>query len=131
MKGEKQGVQSDIFSFGVLVYELLAGEHPFNGANKGELKESICYKNHPDLTAIQPLILIEVQKILEKCVQKNPEDRYQSTKILLDDLKRLIIESKIDKSETESPNRTWQSKKQNVLLPQLRGERKFSFPHLP
>jgi len=40
------------------------------------------------LTAIQPPIPIDVQQILEKCLQKNPEDRYQSTKILLDDLKR-------------------------------------------
>lgn len=102
VKGEKQGVQSDIFSFGVLLYELLTGERPFTGANRGELKESICYKNHPDLTAIQPPIPIEVQKILEKCLQKNPDDRYQSTKNLLDDLKRLIIESKIDTSAAES-----------------------------
>ena len=84
--GRPTDARSDIFSFGVLLYELLAGQRPFARASDLELVQAIIHGAAPPLAERVPTAL---RMIVEKAIEKDPADRYQSTRDLVVDLRRL------------------------------------------
>jgi Tol biopolymer transport system component/predicted Ser/Thr protein kinase len=88
--GRPTDARSDIFSFGILLYELLAGQRPFAGATDLELLQSIIHATASPLAANVPLAL---RMIVEKAIEKDPAERYQSTRDLVVDLRRLTRQS--------------------------------------
>ncbi|MCA9094069.1 MAG: serine/threonine protein kinase [Planctomycetaceae bacterium] len=92
IRGHDVDHRSDLYSFGVTSYHILAGEAPFKGKEPlaiamGHLNEKAVPLEHlrPDL----PILLC---KVIEKLMQKNKEDRYQTAAAVLKDLKRLADE---------------------------------------
>jgi len=83
--GKNLDSRSDIFSFGTVLYELLGGRRPFEGATDLELLKTIAHGEPPPLGGQIPL---ELRVVVEKALEKNPEERYQSARELLLDLKR-------------------------------------------
>jgi len=67
------------------------------------LKQNILYAPLPDLDRIRPSIHPVVQAILRKCLQKNPNDRYESAKALVSDLKKVILEPVREPGPSLSP----------------------------
>jgi eukaryotic-like serine/threonine-protein kinase len=106
-KGEPVDERTDIFSFGVLVYEMLAGEPPFGGGNAIETIGSILNKEPVPLSRQMPEVPHEIERIINKALRKDREERYQTAKDVLIDLKDVKRELEFqDKLErTTSANR--------------------------
>jgi len=83
-KGKEVDARTDIFSFGVLFYEMMAGELPFVGETAMEMIGAILHKEAKPLLADIPT---EITKIIGKCLRKDRDERYQTIKDVYNDLK--------------------------------------------
>src|SRR5258705_8903668 len=83
--GEALDSRSDIFSFAVVLYELLSGNRPFGGRTDLEVLKTIIHGDLPPLSANTPA---KYRNMVEKALEKNPAERYQSMREIVVDLKR-------------------------------------------
>jgi serine/threonine protein kinase/Tol biopolymer transport system component len=88
--GQPVDARSDVFSFGVLLYELLAGRRPFSGATDLELLQTVIHGAPQPLPEDLPAAL---RTVVEKALEKDPADRYQSMREMVVDLRRLARQS--------------------------------------
>jgi serine/threonine protein kinase len=84
--GRSLDVRSDIFSFGVLLYESLSGRRPFDGASELEILKGVIHAAPEPLNSQVPMAL---RMVVEKALEKDPAERYQTTRDLVVDLRRL------------------------------------------
>ncbi|HSU25620.1 MAG TPA: tetratricopeptide repeat protein, partial [Pyrinomonadaceae bacterium] len=104
--------RTDIFSIGVVLYEMLTGRVPFQGSSVGEVIGAIMYESVKPIARYMSDCPPELERIVTKALQKNPEERYQSVKDLGNDLKslsrRLEFETELERSlipnRDESPS---------------------------
>jgi serine/threonine protein kinase len=88
-QGLKVDERSDIFSFGVMFYEMITGCAPFAGKTPRDLIAAISEKDPPVLKQYLPNAPAELQRVIAKALTKQKEERYQTAKDLLVDLKNL------------------------------------------
>jgi len=88
-RGQEVDARSDIFSLGVMLYEMLAGRAPFIGVNALEVIGEILKTEPPPLRAHTPDAPADLQRIVGKALRKDRDERYQHVKDLLIDLKDL------------------------------------------
>jgi len=89
IQGEEVDARSDIFSFGVLLYEMLTGKLPFKGDYEAALMYSILNEQAEPIEKHIPDISSELLHIINRSLEKDPENRYQSIKDIIIDLGRL------------------------------------------
>lgn len=87
--GKELDHRSDIFSVGVVIYELATGQRPFAGSNFAEVVNNIVHAQPPAIARLNYNVPPELERITLKCLQKHPDRRYQSARELMVDLKNL------------------------------------------
>ncbi|HET9839575.1 MAG TPA: protein kinase [Candidatus Angelobacter sp.] len=85
--------RSDIFSFGIMLFEMLTGQLPFEGENLLAVLHSLHFGAVKDIHYLRPDLPPAVADIVGHCLQKKPEDRYQNTEELARDLRALKQQS--------------------------------------
>ena len=78
--------RSDVFSLGVVIYQMATRQLPFAGTTRAELTQSILHATPEPITRLNPEIPLELERITFKCLDKSADARYQSARELLSDL---------------------------------------------
>lgn len=81
--------RSDIFSLGCVLYEMLSGKRAFQGGSSVETMNSILKEDPPDLSTLDATLPPALDRIVRHCLEKNPDDRFQSARDLSFDLESI------------------------------------------
>ncbi len=96
--------RSDLFSFGVVLYEMIAGRLPFKGENEAATMNSVLNDTPEPLSRYKSGVSGELERIVSKLLEKDPSLRYQSAAGVVSDLKRLMVEAT---PTAEKPRKDW------------------------
>src|SRR6266536_3530908 len=88
-RGQSLDVRTDLWSLGVLIYELIAGKAPFDGDTPTDVLVAITQKEPPPLARFSANVPAELEWIVTKALRKDRDERYQTAKELQTDLRRL------------------------------------------
>ena len=102
VRGQKADSRSDIFSFGVVLYEAITGQRAFAGATAADRASAILKEDPPDPRASGLNISPALARIVHRCLEKNPQERFESARDLAFHLETLSTDSYSDSFEASA-----------------------------
>ncbi len=118
--GHEADRRSDVYSLGVILFELLTGEWPFRGEVR-MLIVQILDEEPPNPRKLNAMIPRDMETITLKCLEKDPAKRYQTAGELADDLKRFLRGEPIQARPIGRANRAWRWCRRNPVIAGLAG----------
>lgn len=113
-RGEEVDQRSDIFSFGVLLYEMLTGKLPFQGEYEQAITYSIANEDPEPITSLREDIPPELERIVAKSMAKVPSERYQDVEEMATDLQ--AVKNSLETGRKEEPSTKVNSSKKLAIL---------------
>src|SRR5271169_6673233 len=86
LEGKEADARTDIFAFGELIYEMVTGKPAFSGKNRASLIAAILTTDPPPITQVQPMTPVALERVVKKCLAKDPDERWQSASDLASEL---------------------------------------------
>jgi hypothetical protein len=87
IEGREVDGRTDIFAFGVVLFEMLSGRRPFAGDSRASLMAAIVAAEPPALSSLQPRTPASLERLIRRCLAKDPEDRWQTARDMAAELR--------------------------------------------
>jgi hypothetical protein len=111
LEGREPDARTDIFAFGAVLYEMLTGKKAFAGKSQASVIGAIMQSDPASLTVVQPLTPPHLERIVRRCLAKDPEDRWQSARDLWHELRWVK-----DNPATETISRVEKYRRRRLVL---------------
>jgi serine/threonine protein kinase len=85
--------RTDIFALGVLLFEMATGQAPFQRENSMDSLHATAFEETPSMRSIRPHIPEGLQRVVSRCLRKQPGDRYSEARVLAEDLRRIRLDT--------------------------------------
>ena len=103
VRGEELDARTDLFSFGVVLYEMLTGVEPFRGETSGVIAEAILNRRPVAPVRLNPDACLKLEEIINKTLEKDKKLRYQSAADIRSDLQRLKRDTESGRAAVATP----------------------------
>jgi eukaryotic-like serine/threonine-protein kinase len=113
IEGKEADARSDLFALGAVLYEMATGKRPFEGKSQISVASAILEKEPEPIRTLQPLTPAAFERVVNTCLQKNPEERFQSARDVRLELKWIAETPVTEAKESEEPA----GKKRFAFLP--------------
>jgi serine/threonine protein kinase len=106
IEGKEADTRSDLFAFGAVLYEMVTGSRPFQGKSQLSVASAILEKDPERISAIQPLTPPAFEHVVTSCLEKNPDERYQTARDVVLQLKWIARNGTLSSKPTASSEPT-------------------------